>query len=94
MNHDKLPKWAIKATDEEWEKFKQEEYNSCFNCAECGKRLVMTLCKYGEKNHYCVEHCSEHKWQSDYDWQTECAKCGIPYVTYLEGLLKKNKIKY
>jgi hypothetical protein len=91
---EKLPDWVIKATEEEWEKFKQEEHCGCSNCGVCGKRLLLTLCKHGEKKNYCVEHCPKHKWQSDYDWQTECAKCGVSYVDYLQELLKKNNIKY
>jgi len=73
---------------------KKKEIRSFKNCSVCNKRLVLTLCHYDEDKYYCVEHCPEHKWQSDYDWQMECAKCGIPYIKYLEELLIKHKIPY
>ena len=83
----------------------QESYNKKFkvtrkskipytNCAKCGKRLILTLCRQEEERHYCETCCPEHKWQSDYDWPTECARCGIYYTYYLQHLLEQNKISY
>jgi len=64
------------------------------NCAKCGKRLILTLCKQEEEKHYCIDCCLEHKWQSDYDWPTECARCGINYTNYLQRLLKQHSIPF
>ena len=109
---DKLPDWAVKMTDKEWEQLKketlaeQESYDKKFNkvtrkpkipytnCAKCGKRLILTLCKQEEERHYCEACCPKHKWQSDYDWQTECARCGISYTDYLLSLLKQHNIPF
>ena len=90
-----LPDWAKKMTDAQWEKKKKADGGIYLkNCEVCGQRLLLTLCKYEESKYYCSKHCPEHKWQSDYDWQTECAKCGISYIHYLQGLLERNKISY
>lgn len=90
---EKLPEWAEKMSDEEWKKLSRED-EGYTNCAICKKRLILTPCRYGEKTYYCEEHCPTHKWQTDYDCPKECAKCGVPYSTYLENVLVKNGIKY
>lgn len=61
-------------------------------CAKCGKKLRMTLCKYDKDRHYyCVEHCPEHVWQSDYDWPTECMHCGIHEDDFLRSEVTRLK---
>ena len=100
MRKRELPEWARKMTDEEWEAHKKHVDNELGplgpyrNCVVCNKRLIISLCKYNENKFYCVEHCPKHKWQSDYDWTKECAKCGIWYTEYLQMLLDLHKIKY
>ena len=93
----KMPKATylgiLKLTEVEWEQ-KKKENRSFRNCAVCGARLVMTLCRYHEDKYYCEEHCPEHKWQSAPDWPTECDKCGVLYTQYLEKLLDDNRIPY
>lgn len=90
-----LPDWAKKMTNAEWENEKKTETGIALrNCAVCGQRLLLTLCKYEESKYYCPKHCSEHKWQTDYDWPKECARCGIHYPRYLESLLIKHHIKF
>lgn len=86
-------KGILTLTEDEWEQ-KKKEIDAFRNCAVCNARLVMTLCHMDEDLYYCEEHCPEHKWQSDYDWPAECAKCGLHYTHYLMGLLDKNKIPY
>lgn len=56
-------------------------------CAKCGKAIdKMTICKYDlARDYYCVEHCPNHEWQSDYDWPTECKHCGIHQDKYLRA---------
>ena len=86
-----LPKWVIEMSEEEWLALPGEAYVNCF---ECGKRLIITLCRYDESTHYCFEHCPGHKWQTDYDWRMECARCGIGYAEYLESVLQEHCIDY
>jgi len=93
MSDNDLPEWAVKMTDDEWSAL-EKEHNSYTRCSTCGKRLILTLCHHGESAYYCVEHCPAHKWQSDYDWETECGRCGIPYDRYLQRLLDKNGVVY
>ena len=88
-----LPDWAVNMTEEEWKKLGQEQ-KGYTNCTICGKRLILTLCRYKEPEFYCVEHCPEHKWQTTFDWPNECARCGIRYNDYLESVLKKHGIEY
>jgi hypothetical protein len=83
----------LNLSNEEWEQ-KKKEIESFRNCTICNARLVMNLCHLYEDKYYCEEHCPEHKWQSDYDWVTECAKCGLHYEHYLQKLLEDNKISY
>lgn len=100
-----LPKWT--ESQEKWEKVKKEiaeggikygrnpqTYKPYTECSECGKKIILTLCKYRFEKYYCPEHCPKHKWQSDYDWQTECGRCGITYIAYLQGLLQKYDIPF
>jgi hypothetical protein len=94
MLENDLPEWAIKMTDEEWENWKKKEYCSSFNCAKCGKRLVLTICDDSQPNHYCIDCCPRHLWQTTYDWPVECALCGINYTKYLESILDKHGIEY
>ena len=105
-----LPEWAIEMSDEEWEALKadvlktnedlnekwnkEKTYTPYVNCPTCDRRLVLTLCKYDEPKHYCYEHCPGHKWQSDYDWDTECAICGVSYTYYLQLKLEEHGIEY
>jgi len=93
MKTQTLPEWAENMTPTEWAT-KCKTAKAYTNCATCDQRLIMTLCKYDEPKYYCEVHCPEHKWQSNYDWRTECARCGIPYTAYLESLLKKHKIPF
>jgi hypothetical protein len=88
-----MKKRATETSRKEWKQLKSlsEAYQ---NCGVCSKRLVLTLCRHEEKEYYCVNHCPEHKWQSDYDWPTECACCGITYEHYLERVLRENKITF
>jgi len=59
-------------------------------CSTCGVPLVLTLCKYGvDRDYYCLEHCPGPEWQEDYDWQTECARCGIERGDYWEGMYRQ-----
>ena len=95
MSDRDLPQWAVDMTDEEWAKQGSGKYGTGYNnCAECGHRLIITLCKYGEAKFYCVEHCPEHKWQADYDWPRECARCGVHWDNYLASLLEEHGIEY
>lgn len=94
-SNDDLPDWAKEMSDANWEKFKNKYPGSAYtNCATCGKRLILALCKYNEPKRYCIKHCPEHKWQADYDWPTECGRCGILYTNYLESVLEKHGIKF
>jgi len=79
--------------DDVWEQ-KKKEIHAFKNCSVCDERLVLNLCHYREEKYYCVEHCLGHKWQSHYDWQTECAKCGLSYIDYLKSLLEQHKIPF
>jgi len=88
-----LPDWAKEMSDEQWLKQTQKA-KTYKSCATCNKRLIMVLCKHTEPKHYCYEHCPEHKWQSDYDWRTECACCGIGYTEYLEFVLRLHNIPF
>jgi len=90
---EKLPEWAMKMTDAEWSEM-LKEYAGYTNCATCKKRLILTLSNHSEDKYYCVEHCPEHKWQDDYDWPTECGRCGILYPHYLQKLLEENHIAF
>ena len=94
MNNEDLPEWAIKMTDAEWKASEEQSSKAYTHCAKCEKRLILTLCRNDEPANYCVTHCPGHKWQSDYDWETECAICGISYVHYLQKLLEANGIVY
>lgn len=90
-----LPEWARKMTDKEWAEKGSGEYSEGYtNCSLCGKRLILTLCRYDEPRFYCIEHCPEHKWQTDYDWGVECARCGIRYPNYLESVLDIHGIEF
>ena len=79
--------------DKKWSKG-LKEISEFQNCHICNARLVLNLCHYRVQEYYCEEHCPEHKWQSDYDWPTECARCGLSYTHYLMKLLDDNKIPY
>ena len=58
-------------------------------CAVCDVDLVLTLSKYDvARDYYCWQHCPSPKWQSDYDWPTECAHCGIERGDYWEAVVK------
>ena len=94
MNNDDLPEWATKMTDAEWKASEKQLSKAYTHCAKCGKRLILSLCRNIEPVNYCVIHCPRHKWQSDYDWQTECAKCGIEYSHWLQKLLDDAGITY
>ena len=83
----------LNLTEVEWEQ-KKKEIRAFRNCVVCNARLVINLCHFHEDKYYCEEHCLDHKWQSDYDWPTECAKCGLLYTQYLMRLLDDNKIPY
>jgi len=103
-----LPEWAVKLTDEEWDQHKidaqkrwnsfdsnkDEKYTPYTNCVKCGKRLILTLCSYSQPEHYCVDCCPEHLWQTEMDWEVECARCGVGYTAYLESVLDKHEITY
>jgi len=105
VGSDDLPKWT--ESEEKWEKAKKtvvkyaaksgwnpKRHKPYTECSKCGKKIILTLCKYTYEKYYCPEHCPKHKWQSDYDWQTECGRCGISYITYLQELLKKHDIPF
>lgn len=79
--------------EKEWEK-KKKEIRAFRNCAKCNRRLVINLCHYHEEDYYCFKCCPGHKWQSDYDWAPECARCGIDYTLYLEQILESYKVPY
>lgn len=90
-----LPEWARNMTDEEWAERGSGEYGKgTTNCSACGKRLLLTLCRYDEPKFYCVEHCPEHKWQTDYDWSIECSRCSVHYPNYLESVLDLHGIEF
>ena len=85
---------VLEYSEKEWKKISEKNPKVYRNCDTCGKRLVLTLCKYHEGKAYCWEHCPKHKWQSDYDWTTECGICGITYTKYLEKVLEQHKISF
>ena len=94
MREEGLPKWVRDMSDEEWETYKKEDHTSGANCGKCGKRLLLTLCNYNQPEHYCIECCPEHLWQTTHDWPVECARCGINYISYLESVLNTHMIPY
>ena len=88
-----LPIWVNEMSEEEWKEL-GEKSNAYTNCAICNRRLILTLCRHEELKYFCAEHCPVHKWQTDFDWQWECARCGLSYINYLEDLLITHKIPF
>lgn len=59
-------------------------------CSKCGKKLRLSLCNYDiNRDYYCVEHCSKHEWQSDFDWPAECGHCGIREKDWLRSEVER-----
>jgi len=84
---------VLEWTKEEWQKLKKQS-KVYQNCPICNKRLVLALYTEPPKIAFCPEHCPQHKWQSGYDWPTECGICGVHYPNYLESMLESNKIPF
>ena len=62
-------------------------------CAKCGKALnKMTICKFDiDRDYYCIGHCPNHEWQSDFDWPMECMHCGLREKDYLRSEVTRLK---
>ena len=87
-------KSAFEISNQAYEKLMKEHPEVYQKCRVCGKRVIKSLCDDTHSQPVCSFHCPKHKWQSTYDWPTECGVCGVQYIDYLEKLLEIKGISY